>query len=275
MKRLSATDQNSNPLTNVPTPSSGGDAVNKTYVDTENAKKLNLTGGTLTGNLNGTTASFSGNATMSTAILNGSIDMNASNSQIFSRHNTAFYIRTLRTSATDYGLVVTSRNTAGTGSVNRLLIGTGADTTDFHVVNTSTFSVHNAAENTSAALSVNASTGATTLSGSLTGTSASFSSSVTATNYTTAISTKTSAYTITATDSVILANATSGAVTITLPTAASISGRQYTVKKIDAVNNVTLATTSSQTIDGSTTQVITSQYDSITVVSDGTNWHII
>ncbi len=35
VKRLSNTDQNSRTLTNVPTPSSGGDAANKTYVDTK------------------------------------------------------------------------------------------------------------------------------------------------------------------------------------------------------------------------------------------------
>ena len=33
MKRLSNTDQNSRTLTNVPAPTSGGDAANKTYVD--------------------------------------------------------------------------------------------------------------------------------------------------------------------------------------------------------------------------------------------------
>jgi len=35
MKRLSNVDQNNRLLTNVPTPSSGGDAANKTYVDTK------------------------------------------------------------------------------------------------------------------------------------------------------------------------------------------------------------------------------------------------
>lgn len=43
VKRLSNVDQNSRPLTNVPTPSSGGDAVNKTYADT---KEPALTAGT-------------------------------------------------------------------------------------------------------------------------------------------------------------------------------------------------------------------------------------
>lgn len=35
VKRLSSVDQNNRPITNVPTPTSGGDAVNKTYADTK------------------------------------------------------------------------------------------------------------------------------------------------------------------------------------------------------------------------------------------------
>lgn len=66
------------------------------------------------------------------------------------------------------------------------------------------------------------------------------------------------------------------AFTITLPTAASISGRIYTIKKIDSSGNaVTIGTTSSQTIDGSTTYALSSQYKYVTVVSNGTNWLII
>src|SRR5690242_3096577 len=82
-----------------------------------------------------------------------------------------------------------------------------------------------------------------------------------------ALSTKTANYTITNTDGVILADATSGAITITLPTAASITGRQYTIKKIDASTNaVTVGTTSSQLIDSATTLSLPSRYDSVTVV---------
>jgi hypothetical protein len=63
-------------------------------------------------------------------------------------------------------------------------------------------------------------------------------------------------------------------VTITLGTATK--GLVHTIKKIDsAVGAVTIATTASQTIDGATTKVLTAQYDKVTVVSDGSNWHII
>ena len=88
--------------------------------------------------------------------------------------------------------------------------------------------------------------------------------------------TKTANYSAAAGDETILANASTGNVTITLPTAASISGKVYIVKKIDSTaNSVIIATTSSQTIDGNTTRTFTSQYTGAQVQSDGSNWYIL
>jgi hypothetical protein len=87
---------------------------------------------------------------------------------------------------------------------------------------------------------------------------------------------KTSNYTAGAGDSVIALNAGSGNVTITLPTAVGIAGRQYTIKRIDSSGNTaTVATTSSQTIDGAATKSLTAQWKYVTVVSDGANWLVI
>ena len=86
---------------------------------------------------------------------------------------------------------------------------------------------------------------------------------------------KTSNYTIAATDSGILGDATSGGITITLPTAVGIS-QKFTIQKKDSSgNSVTIATTSSQTINGSTTKTLSTQYQSVTVASDGSNWYIV
>jgi hypothetical protein len=85
-----------------------------------------------------------------------------------------------------------------------------------------------------------------------------------------------SPYTILATDVIILGNAVSGAITVTLPTAVGIPGKVYIIKKTDSSSNaVTVATTSSQTIDGSTTKILPAQYNSVQVISDGANWIII
>ncbi|MDD5456416.1 MAG: hypothetical protein PHV30_05215 [Candidatus Margulisbacteria bacterium] len=91
-----------------------------------------------------------------------------------------------------------------------------------------------------------------------------------------ALSIKTSSYTLTGSDSIVLANAGNGQITMTLPTAAGIDGRYYTIKKIDTgKNKVVIATSAGQLIDKDSTYVLTMQYEYVTLVSDGSNWVII
>lgn len=87
---------------------------------------------------------------------------------------------------------------------------------------------------------------------------------------------KTTTYSIATTDDVILVDGTS-AFTATLPTAVGVSGKKYQIKRVDQTlaNAVTLATTSSQTIDGPTTRKLMTQYEQFTVVSDNANWEIL
>jgi len=80
---------------------------------------------------------------------------------------------------------------------------------------------------------------------------------------------------IQATDGIILADATSSDITLTLPSAYNTEGKIYIIKKIDSVNSATVETISGETIDGAGNQTLTKQYDGIIVVSDGSNWHII
>lgn len=82
---------------------------------------------------------------------------------------------------------------------------------------------------------------------------------------------KSANYTILTTDYTV--NCTANTFTITLPTAVGSQGRIYNIKN-SGTGIITIATTSSQTIDGITTQTL-NQYDSIAVQSDGTNWIII
>jgi hypothetical protein len=90
--------------------------------------------------------------------------------------------------------------------------------------------------------------------------------------------TKTGAYTAAVNDHVILGNATTAAFQVTLPTAVNVAGagQVFVIKKIDAsANAVTVGTTSSQTIDGAATKVLSAQYDKVMVMSDNANWVII
>lgn len=89
---------------------------------------------------------------------------------------------------------------------------------------------------------------------------------------------KTSGYTVLTTDrnKVILGDATSAAFTLTLPAASSAGdGFALIVKKTDSsANAVTLDGNSSETIDGATTYALSSQYDAVLIVCDGSNWHV-
>lgn len=66
-----------------------------------------------------------------------------------------------------------------------------------------------------------------------------------------------------------------GAVTITLPLSASSDGVKYHIKKLGTTGNVTIDANGAETIDGATTKVLSAQYASVTIVCDGTSWHIL
>jgi len=66
-----------------------------------------------------------------------------------------------------------------------------------------------------------------------------------------------------------------GNVTINLPTTVGNTA-EFIIKKIDSgVNTVTIDGSGSETIDGTTTKVIYTQYVSISMVSNNANWFII
>lgn len=73
----------------------------------------------------------------------------------------------------------------------------------------------------------------------------------------------------------VLCDTTANSITVTLPLASEIIGREIKIKKIAAANTVTVATQDGDTIDGSPTQTLTALYSFIEVESDGTNWFII
>lgn len=92
------------------------------------------------------------------------------------------------------------------------------------------------------------------------------------------IQTKTANYTVLTGDenNLFLLDASSSAVTITLPAAAT-AGTDFVVyfKATDITNTITIDGNSTETIDGATTQTLDFLYESITIVCDGTEWWII
>ena len=73
-------------------------------------------------------------------------------------------------------------------------------------------------------------------------------------------------------DRVLKADASSAGVTVNLPSAAP-NPVTYTIVKVDATGNtVTIDPSGSQTVNGSATRVLSTQWESVTLVSDGSNW---
>jgi hypothetical protein len=86
----------------------------------------------------------------------------------------------------------------------------------------------------------------------------------------------TTPYAVVDTDRSLLVDATGGAITVNLPTAASAKWRVLTVKKIDAsANAVTIDGSGGETIDDSPTRVLAAQYNSAMIQSDGTEWWVL
>ena len=94
-----------------------------------------------------------------------------------------------------------------------------------------------------------------------------------------AYETSSAAYTLTTSDGkvIILADSSSNAITINLPAASENDGRIFYIKDKggNAVNNnITIDPDGSEKIDGGATTAIDSNYGSMTILCDGTGWHI-
>lgn len=76
----------------------------------------------------------------------------------------------------------------------------------------------------------------------------------------------------TADGEIVIADASSAAITVTLP---STADAVVDVKVADATNSVTIATPNTETIDGQTNEVLDTQYQSRTIAFDGTDYWII
>jgi hypothetical protein len=74
---------------------------------------------------------------------------------------------------------------------------------------------------------------------------------------------------------IILADTTSNNILINLPTAVGNKAK-ITIKRISAgANTLTIDGNTSETIDGGLTALLATQYETITLISNNTNWFII
>ncbi len=76
--------------------------------------------------------------------------------------------------------------------------------------------------------------------------------------------------------SIILADSLTKDIVLTLPSAAEYKGHKYLIKKIDnSVYTVSVNASGSDKIDGESSFVINTQWDSLNIFSNGFNWIII
>ena len=86
----------------------------------------------------------------------------------------------------------------------------------------------------------------------------------------------TSHYTLTTDNDVVFVNSSAALVNVYIPTANGVGGKEIIVKKTVGSNNVVInPVVGTETIDGNSSFTITSNYESVTLISDNTNWFII
>jgi hypothetical protein len=83
-------------------------------------------------------------------------------------------------------------------------------------------------------------------------------------------------YTVASNDYTILCNP-STVMNINLPPGLNAKGRIYIIKKLSSTgsNNITINPNGTETIDGAASNILSTQYESIMIQSNGTNWFII
>jgi len=81
--------------------------------------------------------------------------------------------------------------------------------------------------------------------------------------------------TLTTANVVVFVNAAGGEVDVTLYAATSNGGRTLVIKKTDSDNTVNILRAGSETIDGATSLALYHQNESVTLISDNSNWFIV
>jgi len=85
---------------------------------------------------------------------------------------------------------------------------------------------------------------------------------------------RTTSYTLLASDQLVFMDTTSGVLTVTLPTASVLKGKEYTVINT-GTHLLTISPNGSDTINGGSFLYLPNQYFHAQLLSDGSNWFAI
>jgi hypothetical protein len=288
-----------------------GQVLTAAQLNTAFANTLSIAGGTLTGPLTVPTLTVTGTVSLSNSLPVASGGTGATSASGVSLDNITGFSGTgllNRTGAgaysfvpltsilqasnnlSDLGSASTARANLGLGSIATqaasavAFTGGAINGTSIGATTSSTGAFTTLSASSAATLNTLSSSGATITGGSINGTpiggtaaAALTSTTLTATSAV-AMPNRTIAASVSAaaTDYVVLVNATAGAVTYTLPAASSSANRILIVQKIDASTNaITIVRAGSDTINGATSQTISSQYGALMLQSNGTSWTVL
>jgi hypothetical protein len=82
-------------------------------------------------------------------------------------------------------------------------------------------------------------------------------------------------YSMSSSDDVIFADSTSNPVNVYIPTAVSVGGKEVTIKMVAGSQPVAVVPSGAELIDNQASYTITNTYESITLLSNNSNWFII
>ena len=78
-----------------------------------------------------------------------------------------------------------------------------------------------------------------------------------------------------AVDTSLVVDCSGGATTVNLPAVSGNSGKIIQITHVGSTNSITIDGSGAETIDGETTQALDTQYDTVTLLCDGSEWYIM
>ena len=84
----------------------------------------------------------------------------------------------------------------------------------------------------------------------------------------------TSDFSMSSVDNIVFADSTSGPINVYIPTAVGVGGKEIMIKMTAGANTVLVNASGAQTVDGESSQSIDHAFQSLSLISNNSNWFI-